>query len=588
LTSRRVTSWALGAAAAALAAAGLLYFPETRSPERSSTSPAGPALPQAGGSLDASIRGEPRSFNRYASRDTYTDLVALLTHARLVQVDRTTDRLEPALAERWDGSVDGLVFTLFLRSGVAWSDGAPFTADDAAFALEAVYDERTASPLRDVMLVDGRPLAFSAKGPLVLEVRFPAPYGPGIRILDNLPILPRHRLAEFHRAGTLASAWDVATPPANLAGLGPFVLAEYRPGERLVFTRNPRYWRRDEQGAQLPYLDRLTLQIVPDQNAELLRLQAGQVDLTQNELRPEDYLPLKRAADAGALALHDLGIGLDADGLWFSLGPRPGAEKDPRRAWLTSEAFRHAVSLAVDRKAFVDAVFLGAAVPIHSPVTPGNRRWYAEDLPGGAHDPARARALLAELGLADRTSDGTLEDASGAAVRFATLVLQGNTAAERGASFLRAELAKVGVAVDIAPLEFGAFVKRLVSGDYDAVYYRLQTTDPDPAVNMDFWLSSGSAHVWHMGQAAPATPWEKTIDDLMRRQAATTGEAERKRLFDEVQRVFVAHEPVVYFAAPRVFTATSRRVAHVTPAVLRPQLLWNAAAISVRDASAAH
>jgi peptide/nickel transport system substrate-binding protein len=586
LTARRAISWRLVAALAALAVAGSIYYAATRNSTGSAPSPVVMAeRPRAGGALVASMRGEPRSFNRWSNRDTFTDLVTLLTQATLVRVDRATDRLEPRLAERWEASADGLAFTLFLREGVEWSDGRPFTADDVRFAMEAVLDERTASPLRELMHVGGQPLAIAVKGPRVVEVRFPAPYGPGLRILDGLPILPRHRLEPFHRAGTLATAWDVATPPSDLAGLGPFVLESHRAGERLVFARNPRYWRTDEHGTRLPYLDRLTLEIVPDQNAEILRLQAGQVDVTQTELRPDDYLPLRRAADAGTLALHDLGIGIDADGLWFSLGPRKG-RPDPRRAWLTSEAFRHAISLAVDRQAFADAVFLGAAVPIHGPVTPGNRRWFTRDLPGGAHDPARAKTLFTELGLVDRTGDGRLDDAAGRPVRFATLVVQGNTAAERGAAFLREALAKAGVTMDVAALEFGAFVERMVSGDYDAVYYRLQTTDPDPAVTLDFWLSSGSAHVWHMGQAAPATGWERTIDDLMRRQATTMDEGERKRIFDEVQRVFVAHEPIVYFAAPRVFAATSRRVGHATPAVLRPQLLWNAEAIAVRERAA--
>ena len=144
-----------------------------------------------------------------------------------------------------------------------------------------------------------------------------------------------------------------------------------------------------------------------------------------------------------------------------------------------------------------------------------------------------------------------LEDARGAAVRFTLLIVEGTRPAQRGAAFVREELSRVGVAVDVVALEFGAFIERLVGGDYDALYYRVQTTDPDPAVNLDFWLSSGSAHVWNIEEPSPATEWERQIDDLMRRQARTTDETERKKIFDEVQRIFVEHEPVIYFAAPR-------------------------------------
>ena len=129
-------------------------------------------------------------------------------------------------------------------------------------------------------------------------------------------------------------------------------------------------------------------------------------------------------------------------------------------------------------------------------------------------------------------------------MRFALLILQGNTAAERGAAFVREELSRLGIVVDVVALEFGAFIERLVAGKYDAVYYRLQTTDADPAVNLDFWLSSGSAHVWNIGQAvarhrlragdrpadAPAGPHAgrgRTADGCLPTSSASSSSASR-------------------------------------------------------------
>src|SRR5207248_2305802 len=189
-------------------------------------------------------------------------------------------------------------------------------------------------------------------------ITFPEPFGPGLRILDNLPIMPKHRLEPTLRAGAFGRAWGVGAPVDEVTGLGPFVLAEYVPGQRIVFTRNPRYFRKDANGVQLPYLDRVVVQIVSDQDAEVLRLQAGQVDMSGAEIRPEDYAPLRRAADAGRVQLLDLGVTYDPDSLWFNL--KPGAfGGDPRAAWLQRDELRQAISLAVDRKAFVDTVFLG-------------------------------------------------------------------------------------------------------------------------------------------------------------------------------------------------------------------------------------
>lgn len=547
---------------------------------RSTAPPSSPAVTASGGQLVVAVRAEPRSFNRFAARDQGTELIATLTQAKLVRINRVTQDVEPWLAERWTRSDDGLRYTLTLRSGVSFSDGHPFTSDDVVFSFAAAYDEKTGSPLGDSLRVGGKPLQVVAPDPQTIVLTLPSPFAPGVRILDNLPILPKHLLGSALASGTLATAWGVSTPPSELAGLGPFVMAEHISGQRLVFVRNPRYWRRDAAGKQLPYLDRLTLEVVPDQDAALLRLDAGQIDTTDAEMRPSDYAPLKRAADAGRVKLLDLGVDLGADGFWLNL--KPGAfTADPRGSWLQRDELRHAISLAVDRQRFANTVFLGAGVPVFGPVTPANRKWYASDLPQPAHNPQQARRLLASIGLSDVKGDGTLVDGRGQPARFTLLTVKGNTALERGSAVVRDDLAAIGLGVDVVALDQGAVVQRFLSGNYDAVYFHVTMTDTDPAINADFWLSSGSAHVWNPGEKTPATAWEREIDELMARQTVTPDEAERKRLFDRVQHVFVEHEPVVYFVAPRVYVATTARVTNLAPALIRPQLLWSADTIAV-------
>jgi peptide/nickel transport system substrate-binding protein len=168
-------------------------------------------------------------------------------------------------------------------------------------------------------------------------------------------------------------------------------------------------------------------------------------------------------------------------------------------------------------------------------------------------------------------------------VRFTILVQKGVTAAEKGAAFLRDELAQVGVGVDVVALELNAVIARWQRGDYDAVFHYMMATDTDPAGNLDFWLSSGSAHMWNPAQSRPATEWERRIDELMLRQVASTDLAERQRLFAEVQRIFADHCPALVFAVPHVYVATSTRVTGITPSVHRPQILWNPDVIDVVD-----
>src|SRR5438105_2567840 len=339
-------------AASASAAIGLvvflIWFFTTLKPPKGVEAPAkagehdGRAIEaaiQRGGTLSGSIR--PGDLQ---------DAIRLLTQATLVRNNRSTDQIEPWLAESWTVSDDNLTYTFTLRGNILWSDGRPLVADDVAAAFAA--GEK------------GAGLLFStrADGPLRVEITFPAPFAPALRLLATVPLAP---------------------------GLGPFVLTPSKPGAPMVFERNPRYWRNAPDGKPLPYLDGLTLTVVTDQDAELKQLMGGQLDFMQTEIRPEDYSALDRADQSGKIRLYDLEAGLDADGLWMNVA-RNGDD------------FRLAISAAVNRRAFCDAVYLGACDPIWSPITPGNPAWFNPDLPAVGSDPSLARAILAGIGLQDR------------------------------------------------------------------------------------------------------------------------------------------------------------------------------------------
>ncbi len=166
------------------------------------------------------------------------------------------------------------------------------------------------------------------------------------------------------------------------------------------------------------------------------------------------------------------------------------------------------------------------------------------------------------------------------------LTYRGNTALERGAQVLKESLEQVGVAVDVVPLETGALIERMLSGGFDAIFFNMVNTDTDPAMQRDFWLSSGSAHVWNIGQKSPATDWERRIDELMTAQAATADPAERTRLFRAALQVFAEQLPALYFAAPRVYVAVSARLRNLAPALTPPPLLWSVDTLSVAPAAA--
>ena len=536
-----------------------------------------------GGTITSSLRSEPKSFNRLVDRSVPTDIYTHLTNSKLVSVNRATQEIEPGLADKWEISADNKTFTLHLRNGVTWSDGTPFTSADVLFTFQAIYDPKVNSLLSSSLKIGGTPLTVTAPDEKTVVIALPAAYGPGIAILDNVHPVAKHKYEAALKAGTFQDTIGVATPPAELATLGPFILKSYTPGQRLVFERNPRYWKKDAAGMQLPYLDQIIFEIVPDQNAELVRLQSGQFDMLQQQIRAEDIATLRPLEQEGKLRLIDVGASIDPDSFFFNLRG-PYWANDPRRDWIMRKEFRHAISHAIDREAFANTVFLGAGVPVWGPVTSGNQKWFSPNVQRYGYSTDRAKEILAGIGLTNRDADEWLEDGKGTEAHFTTIVYRGNSSIERGAAVLRDELKKIGVRMDVVLLEQNALIQRMLQGDFESIMFVFTQSSFDPAMNADFWLSSGSAHVWNIGQAKPATDWEKQIDDLMVTVMSGVDQTERKRAFDEIQKIFADQLPVLFFVTPRLYFATSSRVGGLTPAIMRPQLLWNAERMTVKQA----
>jgi peptide/nickel transport system substrate-binding protein len=561
---------------AALAAASLLSAAACNRAPVPSAPVSGPVR---GGSLTASIRSEPATFNRFApnGNQAAVDALTRLVHAPLVRLNRLTGEPEPWLAERWTTSPDGRTITLTLREGIAFSDGTPLTSADVVFTFAAMYDPSTESSVASGATVQHKPLQVTAPDARTVVVTLPAAFAPGVALLDTVPIFPKHLLQSALDARAFGRAWGTSTPPASMAGLGPFVVAEYVKGQRITFARNPHYWRKDASGTALPYLDRLVMQFVTAQDAEMLRVQAGEVDvMTIPDVRPEDIASLRRLRDQGAIQLIDVGVSVDPNPLWFNLTPGNAAVK--AKPYLGRAEFRQAISYAVDRDAIVKTVFLGAAEPAYGPITSGNKTWHSPSAPTFPHDPARARTLLATIGLTDRDRDGRIDDAKGKPVRF-SIITQGGHIRERTATMLQEQLRQIGIGVDVVALDPPSIFGRFAAGDYESIYYGFQLSAFDPAQNLDFWMSGGSGHVWNLG--APE-PWEKTLDGIMLKQSAAASLAERQQLLLEAEKIFAEHLPQIYFVAPKVTIALSRRVGGAVPVLLDPKILWNAEALFVK------
>ena len=184
-----------------------------------SSAPAGTGT-QTGGALVATVRSEPVTFNRYVRNSFPTHLFSLLTQAPLVKINRRSSEPEPWLASAWTTAPDGKSITVDLREGVTWSDGAPFDAEDVLFSVRAATDPAVHGPIADGLRVNNQPIAVKALGPHRVVFTFAAPSGPGARILDVLPIYPRHILEKALADGTFREAWGPSTEPRRRRSAG--------------------------------------------------------------------------------------------------------------------------------------------------------------------------------------------------------------------------------------------------------------------------------------------------------------------------------------------------------------------------------
>jgi len=529
-----------------------------------------------GGTLVVAQRSEPKTLNPVTAADAPSrEVIGRLT-ADLIHINRASQQTEPALAKSWSVSKDGQVFTVKLRHGLHFSDGQPFDADDVVFSFQVYLDEKVHSPQRDLLVVGGKPIEVQKIDQYTVRFTLAQPYAAAERIFDGLAMMPRHLLEKPYKEGQFAQAWTLTTPPAQIAGMGPFRVKEYVPGQKIVLERNPYYWKADQSKHRLPYLDELVFLFVGNEDAQVIRFQAGETDII-SRLSAENYALLSKDAASRGTEFFDLGPSLEYDFLVFNLND---LKKDTdniagKQAWFQDLKFRQAVSSAIDRESIVKLVYAGHGAALWGNVSPSNKLWVDQTLPHPPRSLDRARELLKSAGFSWR-ADGALLDHQGKAVEFSIITSTSNAQRTKMATLIQDDLSKLGMNVHVVPLEFRAVLDRVFQTyDYEAAIMALGGGDADPNPEMNVWLSSGGTHLWHLGESKPATEWEAQIDQFMQKQMVQLKYKERKHLYDQVQETVAANVPFVFLATPDILVGAKKSVGNFQPAILDPNTLWN-------------
>ncbi len=452
---------------------------------------AAPPLP-AGHALTVQVTAEPPGLDLTATPASATATIVFYNvQEGLVKVD-PHGRLVPWLAERWH-TADGLNYTFFLKRGVRFHNGRPFTADDVRFVLDRARQPETRHPhakqyedIADIQVRDPHTVTIALRKPNAMFLYTLARQGS--------VMYPREAVEQLK---------------SQPVGTGPFVLARWERGDRVVLKKNPDYHAKG-----VPRLDEVTFRFIADQNAALAALQAGDVDVAYFGLGPESVDVVRRSPGLRVV------VGETTNDVVLALNNSRPPYADVR--------VRRAITHAIDKDEVLRGAMFGFGRILGTNVDALNPYFVdmARALP---HDPGRARRLLAEAGYPNGF-DAVLK----VAPQYPYTVRTGEV--------LVGQLAKVGIRVRLEQIEWGQWLERVYrNADYDMTII-------------------GHAEAWDAGNYANPRYYFRydspRFQEVFQKSETTLDEARRRALYRELQQIMVEEAPVVWlYAYPRLVAA---------------------------------
>jgi peptide/nickel transport system substrate-binding protein len=452
--------------------------------------------PRVGGTAVVVYPGGPRVANPLAAADAYSaEMGRFLLFLPLLEYGPDLD-LRPRLAESWE--LEGDTAAVFrLRRDVRWTDGAITTAHDVAFTLERALDPATAYPNRTQL---DHVREVTALDSFTVRARF-EPVRDAIQPIALLPVLPRHVLDTVPAAALQHSGFNLR-PVTN----GPFMVQGARPGDRWVFAANESF---PAALGGRPRLDRLVWRVIPESAAQIAELRAGEADVVVG-VRHDAF---------GRLGGTDAIRAVEGPTLSYV-----GVAWNGRRPPLDEPRVRRALTMATNRAGLVEALRGGHGTLAAGPVPPGH--WaYSPDLEPLPYDPDAARAALADA-------------LGGTPLRLTLLVPAGSDFSRDLAQVIQADLARVGVTLQLRALEF-ATLEHTITGpdrDFDAVLLAL---DADARLNL-----RGLFHTDAMAGAYQVAGYSNpALDSVLDAIEAQTDRDAAPPLWSRAQELVAADQP---------------------------------------------
>jgi peptide/nickel transport system substrate-binding protein len=544
--------------------------------------------------------GEPGTFNYPLNQSAYSIFGFL--YDGLISENGLTGKLEPALAESWQISEDKKRIVFTLRQGLKWSDGERFTADDVVFTYNEIYlNPKIPTDTRDILRVGISRALPSVKKLDSRRVEFtvPEPFAPFLRYTGGLPILPAHALRESVRTvgsdgnPKFISTWGVDTDPKKIIGNGPYRMVNYATSQRVIFERNPYYWRKDAQGNPQPYIDRIVWQIIESTDNQLVSFRSGKLDTL--EVQPEAFQLLKREEKRAGFKIYNGGVETGTTFISFNLNKARNSKGEPlvnpiKSRWFNNVAFRQAIAYAIDRDTMKNNVFRGLGQQLNSPIYVKSPYHLSpeEGLKVYNYNPEKAKQLLLGAGF-KYNAENQLLDADGNRVRF--ILLTNSERKTRGdmAAQIKRDLANIGIQVDLQILSFNTYVEKLGSTrDWESYLGGFAGGGIEPHSGSNIWSSQGGLHTFNQGpqpgeppiQGWEVSDWEKEIDRLYIAASQEFDETKRKAIYAKFQEIAQEQLPFIHLVERLSLDAVSDRIQGIQYSALGGAF-WNLYALKI-------
>lgn len=530
-----------------------------------------------GGQIITSTIGEgPKTFNPWVSKDATSSQIGDILYDSLLSTDAVTGEVIPNMAKSVEVSPDGKTYTITLRKGIEWTDGVEITADDVVFTWnEIILAGFGNTSLRDSVIIDGEYPKVSKIDKYTVQFKIKKPFAPFLRFVGT-QVAPKHIFKSVVEKGKryFDSYLNTTINPKNIVSSGAFVLEEYVPAQRIVFKRNPNYYAIDKNNHLLPYLDKYVILIVGDLNNELLKFEAGELDVVS--VRGRDLARFKAKEKKSDYKIYNLGPNTGTMFVSFNLNTRKNAEgkfyvNPIKQKWFNDINFRTAVDYAIDRNSLVNNVLNGVAQPLFTAESLSSVFLNEKLATGHEQDMEYAKSLLKNSGFYP-DEKGILHDKEGNTVEFDFYTNAGQTERESSGVMIKEDLRKLGMIVNFKPIEFNTLVSKLMSTyDWDMVLLGLTGNPLEPHSGKNVWYSKGHLHMFNMRSAddnSELLPWEKELDDIMEKGAVEIDFEKRKVLYDRYQQIVYDERPFIYLYSPLSITAVRTSVKNLYPTPL--------------------